>query len=85
MIPNQKVKWTYFENRTQSKIIVDWTDTYICEAEIGTPETTSKWAISKIDTDWNTTYPLNNEWYPVFAMIFLPSEATTLTYSYEKV
>jgi hypothetical protein len=63
--------------------IEDWTDTYICESVIWTPDTQSNWSITKIDTDWKVMYPINPAtWKPSSEFVFLPADATTYVYTY---
>ena len=69
--------------KLQTKIITDSWNTYICVSSIWTPETEAKWAITKIDATWNTTYPIRTEtWLPTYWFWFLPADASALTYSY---
>jgi len=71
------------DEKLQTKIIKDSWNTYICVSIIWTSELKSEWAITKIDTDWNATYPVRTEtWLPTYWFWFLPADATTLTYSY---
>ncbi len=71
------------DEKLQTKIITDSWNTYICASSIWIPETEAKWAITKIDANWNTTYPVRTEtWLPTYWFWFLPADATTLTYSY---
>ena len=72
----------FISETLQTKIITSWSDTYICESRIWTAETNSEWAITKIDSTWSSKFPVDSEWIPKYQFIFLPSEATTLTYSY---
>ena len=69
--------------KLQTKIVSDSWNTYILEATIWTPESLSKWAITKIDASWNTTFPVdtaNNT--PLYAFRFLPADVLTYTYWY---
>lgn len=74
----------------QTKIITDWSNTYICESEIWTSENENKWRIIKIDNDWNVLYPKWNvqiwtwEWVnkPTDLFMFKPSDYSTLNFSY---
>ena len=76
-----KTKVPKSDEKLQKKIVTDSWNTYILEASIWTSETISEWAITKIDSNWNTTFPLLN-WKPVYAFKFLPADTLTLTYSY---
>lgn len=69
--------------KLQFKIIEDSWNTYVCASTIWTSELKSEWSITKIDADWNVTYPVRNEtWLPTYWFWFLPAEAATLVYSY---
>ena len=67
--------------KNQIKLIQDWIYTYICEANIWTPETTPKWSIAR-SSNAGLMFPLWNDWAPTGEFSFLPGEAATLTYSY---
>lgn len=77
-----KAKTDSIDKQLKSKIIIDWTNTYICEADIWIDEAISEWAITKIDTDWNTTNPIDTaDWKAKYAFKFLPADATTYSYN----
>lgn len=76
-----KTKVPKSDEQLQTKLISSSWNTYICKASIWTAEAEAKWSIIKVDSNWNTTYPVLN-WVPVYSFSFLPADATTLTYSY---
>lgn len=70
--------------KLQTKIIIDSWNTYICVSSIWTPETEARWAITKIDATWNTTYPLDDITQKVvYSFKFLISEVLNLRYGYK--
>lgn len=82
---NTKYVWDLISSKLQANVIKDWDNTYICESVIGTPLTEGKWAITKIDIDWNITYPVDNITYmPIYAFKFLPRDISSLTFLYTK-
>jgi hypothetical protein len=65
----------------QTKIIVDWTYTYICKARLWVDTWESKWQITKIDADWSSYYPQN--WTRVSADFeFSANDYATYFYSH---
>lgn len=74
---------SWYVQEVQTKIIEEWTDTYICNSKIWTEETESKWSIYKVDTNGNKIYAVSKmDWLPTNNMQFLPSEYLDLEYSY---
>lgn len=66
----------------QTKIVEDSGDTYICKSIIWTPVATANWQILKIDSDGNSTWPLNNKWFPTDEMLFIATDPTDYDYGY---
>ena len=67
----------------QSKIITDWDDTYICEADIWTAENIDSWKIIKIDNDGSAFYPIDPLlWKPTDYFRFKAEEALNYDYGY---
>lgn len=74
---------SFLENNVQTKIFVNWTDTYICSAWIWTALTEKWWAIKKVDVDWNVTYPINTNTNRVeFSFSFIANNYAWYTYDY---
>lgn len=70
------------EDILQTKIITSWTDTYISEAFPWTPSNIKKWRITKIDTNWQVSYPKNTLNFPSAEFEFIADSALTYTYWY---
>ena len=69
----------------QTKIIEDSNYIYICNAGIWSWDITDKvWAIKRISkATWDKDFPIY-EWEPQYRFVFAASDATTLTYNYNK-
>lgn len=76
-------RWESLEYKLQVKIIENWTDTYVCEAPIWAWLSENFWAITKIDTNWNTVYPINLKTHePFYWFCFNTNDVLNYEYSY---